>query len=242
MMRWQPLKPVAGITALSVVLLSTLLAACGENDEEEPASETPTFSPAPTQSVSPITLTPTSPTANTTYSNTKHGYTVTVPQGWRTAPAFMEAFADRVSSPSALLVPEDYAVVTSASEEMELTAIQNAQSSTSLGLEPWLSFAAGQSVQIFPMDAHYPGITVNDFLRDVDQAGVIRTNSNVRTEELSSGGQATRLTRYESDNNGEFTYEVAIVEESAEEPILVRIVATPGYDATAFEQIWRSFR
>ena len=208
----------------------------GGTEEAAVAQPTPTPEPAPT-----ATATPTP--ALQTYRNEKYGYEVRFPAGYRVANFFTDAFAGVISDPSRTIEPEDYFVFTALSPQEEELAVQQASRDEAIGLAPWFNFDAGMSVDIFPLDVLYPDVTPDAFLSDVDMAGIVRRNSKIRDEVLTSGEAATRLTRREVDNNGDFTYDMVIVMGKKDEPtaFVIRIVKTPGYVAEAFETIFRSF-
>jgi hypothetical protein len=229
---------VAGVGAYFAV-------AGGGSGEEAPAAQpTPTPSeqtPTPTPTPAP-TETPTSTLQ--TYHNEKYGFEVALPEGWRVASSFMDRFAERISSPGATVVPEDYVALTSLNEETEQEAVEQASEEIAIGLAPWYGFAQGKSIHIFPMDVIYPGVTIDSFLIDVDMAGIIRANSEVREESLASGKSAIRVTRREADDNGDFTFDLVIVRASVSDDnrFIIRIVKTADYEKEAFEMILRSFR
>ena len=236
------------LVGLLALLAAALLAACADATEQTtaptPPSDTSIAAPeTPILTPSEETPGPTpqdTPTpALQTYRNEKYGYAVALPPGYRVASFFMERFAERIA-----VVPEDYAVLTSLNEQEEEQAVDQASQESAIGLAPWYGFARGKSIHIFPMDLIYQGVTIDSFLMDVDTAGIIRTNSEVREESLDSGESATRLTRREVDDNGDFTYDLVIVQTSAndDERFIIRIVKTSDYDKEAFETIFRSFR
>jgi len=223
---------------LSVVVLISVFVACTKaTDQTATPTPTATTVPAVTPTAAPS---PTPPVQ--AYRNEKYGYEVSLPEGYRVASFFLGQFAEVISNPRVQATPEDNVVLTSFTEEEERVAVQEALETTALGLAPWFGFASGQSVHIFPMEVIYPGISVDDFLRDVNMAGVIRENSEITQVTLESGESATRLTRREVDDNGDFTYDVVIVEtSSASAAFVIRIVKTADYDQEAFETIFRSF-
>ena len=210
-----------------------------EDSVEEAVVAQPTPTPSP-QGETPAPTPQKTPTpALQTYRNEKYGYEVSLPEGYRRASLFMERFAERIS-----VVPEDYAVLTPLSKQEEEQAVEQASQEIAIGLAPWYGFARGKSIHIFPMDLIYPEVTIDSFLMDVDTAGIIRANSEVRQESLNSGKSVVRLTRREADDNGDFTYDLVIVQTNAndDERFIIRIVKTPDYDKGAFETIFRSFQ
>ena len=168
------------------------------------------------------------------------GYELTIPPGWRLADMFMQEFHQRLAASMPDLA-DHYVVLTSLTFDEEQQEVEEilAADQAALGLEPWYSFAAGKSVHIYPMGVLYPGVTLDDFLRDVDQAGVVRTNTDVRQETTESGELVTRLTRHEIDDNGDFLYDRVLVNLGSG-VLIVSIVQTVDYDQSGFEAIFRS--
>lgn len=227
-------------------ILAAALAACGDSEELQPSSPTPTGSAnsatsaqvTPTTAPSPVSPTPTS---SPRYRNETVGYELTIPPGWRIAETFMQEFHERLGWSMPDLEPEQYVVLTSltfSKEQQEVDQILVADQAA-LGLEQWYSFAAGKSVHIYPIGVLYPGVTLEQFLRDVDQAGVVRTNTDVRQETTESGEQVTRLTRHEVDDNGDFLYDRVLVDLGSG-VLIVSVVQTADYDQSAFQAIFRS--
>ncbi|MFQ5472007.1 MAG: hypothetical protein ACE5FA_03860 [Dehalococcoidia bacterium] len=226
------------LLSFGVALLCLIvLVSCGDSDEDVSPTITATdgASPMPSATASP---TP----ALETYRNEKYGYKVALPPGWRVATTYMEAFADRLSVPTSSHEPPDYVVLTSLSESEEIAAVTEAMGTVAIGLSPWYGFAQGQAVHIFPMAIVFQGASRDDFLTDVDRAGIIRLNEGETQVLMDSGGEAIRLTRREADDNGDFTYDVALTALATGEDVIVRIVASPGYAIEAFEAIFSSFR
>ncbi len=73
---------------------------------------------------------------------------------------------------------------------------------------------------------------------NVDTAGIVRTNSEIREELTDSGESVTRLTRREVDDNGDFTYDLVLV--GGDNPLVLRMVKTSDYNRLAFETVFRS--
>ena len=234
---------------------------------------TPTPTPAPAPSETPVEAgqkgggavdgeTPTSTLQ--TYRNGKYGYTVTLPEGWRVASSFMEAFAQVRSDPRTTRVPEDWVVLTSLSQSEEQQFIDDALQRPGglTGLEPWLEFALLDSVAVFPIEAD-----LATYVTDVVEGNVIRTVTDVREEVLDSGQVVIRLTRREQDDRGDFTYDTVYVPFTSGscpgsgascKGMIVRIAMAgrtnledpagqpppenPDYAKEEFETIFRSFR
>jgi hypothetical protein len=237
---------VGGAAAGGGLYLATRDAGVEEVSRPPSALDTPEPSPTvanvetPTPAVSPTaTLT----SALQTYRNEKYAYEVRTPAGYRLANSFIDAFTGVISNPSRAIEPEDYTVFTALSPEEEEQAVQEASQDDAIGLAAWFNFDAGRSVDIFPLDVLYPGVTLDAFLTDVHTAGVVRMNSGIRDEMLTSGEAATRLTRREVDDNGDFTYDMVIVMPRKDDPtaFIMRILKTPGYESGVFEAIFRSF-
>jgi hypothetical protein len=230
---------VAGATAGGATYLLTR----DDAVEEVPPAVQATATPDPTATETPAAPMPTPTAASQTYRNEKYGYEVAVPEGYRAASFFMEQFAQKISSPGLAIDPADYAVLTTLSEEEEQEAVEKAAHEPAIGLAPWFGFASGQAMHIFPIGVIFPGVSVDDFLQDVDMAGIVRQNSDIKQVTLESGDPATRLTRREVDDNGDFTYDVVIIEADSAEgsAFILRIVKTPDYDREAFEAIFKSF-
>jgi uncharacterized protein YoaH (UPF0181 family) len=230
--------------AIASLALPAFLSACEDGAEEGATTTVPAGTPTatggaptPTPETAAPVATPTQ--ALLTYRNNKYGYELSLPEGWRVASLFVERFAEVISDPEREIVAEDYVLLTSLSQEEEEQAVEQASEAMAIGLSPWFGFAAGESVHIFPMEIIYAGVSVESFLMDVDTAGIVRKNSEIREEEIDSGESVTGLTRREVDDNGDFTYDLVIVE--GEKPIILRIVKTPDYDRQAFETVFRSF-
>jgi hypothetical protein len=153
----------------------------------------------------------------------------------------MKQFAVLISNPRVPAVPEDNIVITSLTEEEERAAVQEASETVALGLAPWFGFGQGKSVRISMIQ---PEISREDLLKDVNMAGIIRSNSEIREETLDSGELAIRLTRRDVDDNGDFTYDMVLAPFGAsdENTVVFRIVKTPEYAKEEFETIFRSFR
>jgi hypothetical protein len=247
------LRVLAAAIALLAVAgggVGAYYAVAGGGGEDAAVSQaTPT--PTPTA----VTATPTAPGAKggqesgpktptsalQTYRNDKYGYEVSLPEGYRAASFFMKQFAVLISNPRVPAVPEDNIVITSLTEEEERAAVQEASETVALGLAPWFGFGQGKSVRISLIQ---PEISREDLLKDVNMAGIIRSNSEIREETLDSGELAIRLTRRDVDDNGDFTYDMVLAPFGAsdENTVVFRIVKTPEYAKEEFETIFRSFR
>jgi len=208
-------------------------------------SATPTVSPltTPARSETPDadTLTPTETAAQTIYRNEKYGYQVVLPPGWRVGEAYMQEMAERLSSPAKTIEPEDYVLLTSLTKEEELSAIEAAKTTVAIGLEPWFRFAEGQAIHIFPLEVLFQGISREQFVTEVDMAGIVRSNTDVRDVKLDSGESGIRLTRREADDNGDITYDIVLAELSGSDVVL-RIVSSPGYAQSEFETVFSTLR
>ncbi len=150
----------------------------------------------------------------------------------------MQRFSEVISNPERDIAPEDYVVITSLSAEDEQRAVEEASEEVAVGFSPWFGFAAGQSIHILPLEVIYPGVSLDSFLMNVDTAGIVRTNSEIREELTDSGESVTRLTRREVDDNGDFTYDLVLV--GGDNPLVLRMVKTSDYNRLAFETVFRS--
>ncbi len=238
------------VAALLAAALAVLLVACQGGGEEVLPSHTPTATPGPSATGATVTAggsataTPATTTQGATsgevYRNAKRGYAVVIPPGWRVATAFMEEMAARLSSPGHQVDADDYVVITSWTDGQEQDAIEGARQATSIGLEPWFGFAAGEAIRIAPLEVIYgPDVSEADLLLDVDRAGIVRKAEDVRDVTLGSGLSVLRMTKTERDDNGHFTYDFALVRGPN---IVLSVVETPDYAASAFESVVGSFK
>lgn len=256
------------VFAAVALLAVALLAACTEDGA--PTSAPPQATPTETPTLTPTEDTPAptpqeTPTpALQTYRNDKYEYEISYPEGWRLADQYMQKFAELTSNPRFTAVPEDYVVFTSLSEIEEDAFIGEASQRPGgfTGLEPWLEFVLRTSVAIFPI-----GTDQATYLMDIVDGNVIRTVTDVREVVLDSGQVASRLTRRDQDDRGDFTFDTVYVpfsfdlcpapfdtcrgiiirmatagRTSLEDPLGQPPPENPGYSDEDFETIFRSFQ
>lgn len=182
------------------VFLGILLAAgCG--DDESDSSPTPTVVTAtPTSSATSTPTTTESPTATATpnvYFNDRFGYSIELPEGWRPASAYMDAFGASRAEPEVGGKAEDYLVLTSLTTEEETASINP---------NYWLGFFRLATVEIFPIarDLH-------DQLTSMDGVGYFDKVSDIEEVPLDGGLTATRYTVERYNDEDYYIYDRAFV-------------------------------
>ena len=196
--------------------------------------------------------------ATTTYSDSRFGYSIDLPSGWRPATDFMSAFASTLGRPQAGGNAEDYTVVTAISPDAESQFVADAPSKLDLltGLGPWLEFFFLDTVQIFPATRDRDAQ-----LKSADQGSARHIVSNAEDLTLDNGQAATRFTVELFSDYGLFIYDRVFVEGAVTDcPICTgfiiqtakagRSLDPPGavdpplaaYPVEDFEAIFRSFQ
>ncbi len=141
-----------------------------------------------------------------TYDNATYHYSFKYPDNWRTAEDYMRAFA-AIRHPDSKNVVDDYVVVTSLTSKQESDFVTYANAYIGIGARPWYEFGLGETIIFTPSTA-----TLADYEKPIPPGGdtVTLTPSNIHNVTLKSGYAITRLQRYESNDNGSFTYQIAL--------------------------------
>jgi len=141
-----------------------------------------------------------------THENDTYGYTVKYPDNWRIAENYMKAFAE-VRHPQNKNLVADYVVITKLTGGEEEDFITYAKGYVGIAARPWYDFSLGKSVNIIPSNS-----TLEDYKKEIPQGSdtITQIPSNIREVTLTSGQKITRLESYQKNDNGEFTYEIAL--------------------------------
>ncbi|HVO72220.1 MAG TPA: hypothetical protein VMT24_19350 [Aggregatilineaceae bacterium] len=236
---------------LTLLVTLVLVSACSDDDNA-------TVSPSPTESSQPTQSAARTPTPSGTYSDDRFGYTVELPQGWRAATAFMDAYGELHARPQGVGNSEDYAVLTDLSADDETEFVQRVASGTPTGLtgiEPWLEFFLLRTVEIYPTDS-----TREELLNSTTQGNVKHVVTDVRDVELAGARVGTRYDLELDSDYGHFIYDAVYVPSEVsgcsdctgfvlQTVIAGRTLQSPGptepppaeYPKVEFEQIVSSF-
>ncbi len=170
------------------------------------------------------------------YRNPTYGYTFRYPAPWRIAQNYMTEYA-AVRDPKEPSI-DAFVALTTLGVSDEASFVANAKTNPRIASRLWLDFALGKSIVIQPL-----AMTVAQYTQDTRDT-VITSSSNVREVTLASGIHITRLERSVSDDNGAFTYDVALfpIKTHGMSLLEVRIETNHGnYEQDLFETILNTF-
>jgi hypothetical protein len=170
------------------------------------------------------------------YENENYGYVLKFPQSWRIAEDYMTAFAT-VRHPQNNDQIEDYVVLTNLTEDEESDFITYAQNFVGIASRPWYDFAAGRSIVIIPSTA-----SKEDYEKVTPLGSDTTTQipSDIREVTLVSGLSISRLRSYQKNDNGEFTFEIALFPVTGRDYkyLEVRIEVNQGnYESAVFDSL-----
>lgn len=171
-----------------------------------------------------------------TYENNTYDYSIKYPNNWRVAEDYMKAFAE-IRHPQNKDLVADYVVITKLTGSEEQDFIAYAKSYVGIAARPWYDFGLGRSIIIIPSNS-----TLDDYKKEIPAGTDTMTQvpSNIREVTLTSGKKITRLQSYQKNDNGEFTYEIALfpVASKSYRYLDVRIETNQGnYELNVFENL-----
>jgi hypothetical protein len=200
-----------GLVFFGVPMLLVVVACAGDGSNSSTVTTSPGASATPTlgQSTPSFTPTPTPSATGTRYTNDKFGYSLELPDGWRVATQFMDAYGPLGAWPQGVGKSEDYAVLTSLSPAEESQFVLRAAAATPpylTGIEPWLEFFLLSSIEIYPTD-----VSLSQQVTSATDGNVKHVVTDVVRTSVGGHLEGTRYRVELASDYGHFVYDTVFV-------------------------------